>query len=874
MSTFLQRCRKAAQIAVICWKNKVFRGTILHTAALMGAFFAFSYLTQHHYLSGAPQPRLPEQYASIKPMEQIDLEQKLRAPLDQNAGPNKIEGLIVFDGLPAIVVERSGFDNDLLVARADVDEMVYLAQRAKIPVAQKKAEISIDKSQPPRPEYWWAVIFLTIWTLIYLFKKRDHGRVYCRVRMTYRTIFLGLDWLIKNRKWKKSKFYLTVWLCSIALLIGLCATRMLHDDKLVNLPDDIAAAEIGRIYQVERQLDSDPSKIVRATAVKDMQAVYVYIEAQKPIDMDDDDIGPQSKQGPQSPKGRTLIFDADNGGKPAFDKFVDTLKSKGVVVKEVRGVPNTQFLESMTKSGRTIFLCLIVFCLIYGITLWSNWSDMKQAELPAQERRQQPTAAAPTGNKTGTGEVVIAKKDRKMFKDVAGADEALAELRIVVQKIMHASYYAACNSEIPHGVMMYGDPGNGKTLLAKAVAGETGGAFFVRSGSEFINKYVGVGAEAVRETFKAARAAFDLTGKVSVVFIDEIDAIGKKRSGESEGAATEYNQTINQLLTEMDGFNSDGKVLVIAATNRLDILDEALLRSGRFDIKVQVSKPDRKGRAAIFGIYLAKRKIAEGDSLTAIIDECATRSSDMSGADIELAVKEASNIVAERHFDDLHAADLKKVAEKAVLTAADIQAGLDKVRYGTLLKGRVRSDKERRATAIHEIGHAAIPTLLGGDPVSRINIMMTTKSLGLMESHSQEDRYGWTREEFIIRIKTLLAGRIAEERIAGECSTGASNDFERASMLARQMVGIFGMSRELGVASIPLDQGGFPRGQIGNALMEKFTEAWTNLISECEAATIVLIDENRARIERCAEVLFREETLTGEMFSQLWTQDQ
>jgi cell division protease FtsH len=211
-----------------------------------------------------------------------------------------------------------------------------------------------------------------------------------------------------------------------------------------------------------------------------------------------------------------------------------------------------------------------------------------------------------------------------------------------------------------------------------------------------------------------------------------------------------------------------------------------------------------------------------------------------------------------------------EMKERAVLLPSDLQEAIDLVSYGRTLKSRTRSAEERRATAIHEIGHAAIPTLLNGDKVNRITIVMTDKSLGLMESGSDEDRYGWDKKEFILRIKTMLAGRAAEERIGGSCSTGASNDFERASMLARQMVGMFGMSEEFGVRTIPLDRNGLPVGQIGNTLMETFTTAWSRIVDECQKEVCQLIDDNRERIIRAADVLFEEEVLSGDRFREIW----
>lgn len=535
----------------------------------------------------------------------------------------------------------------------------------------------------------------------------------------------------------------------------------------------------------------------------------------------------------------------------------------------------TDFFETIYFPARVlivIFTMAALLCLALGVSALLD--DKKEGEEGKDGRL---VIAGASGEAVNAGE--IGEQSLKTFADVAGCDEAIEACKLVVKKLRFPMIYKAFGAPVPKGIIFYGAPGCGKTLLARAMAGETGGGFIAVSGSAFVKLYVGAGASAVRERFQEARVLAKKTGKPTFLFIDEFDALGKKRGQGDSGGSQEYEQTLNELLVQMDGFANDGKVIVIAATNRLDILDEAVLRAGRFDIKIEIKKPDRKGRSEIFQVYLRNRQLISRDAtpkqklltLQSVLNECSQRSRDFSGADIELTVKEASTIAAERHYEEMKDLPEEEMKARAVILPSDLQAAIDLVSYGRTLKSRTRSAEERKATAIHEIGHAAIPTLLKGDPVTRITIVMTDKSLGLMESGSDEDRYGWDKKEFLLKIKTMLAGRAAEERIGGSCSTGASNDFERASLLARQMVGMFGMSEELGVRTIPLDRNGLPVGQIGNTLMDLFTVAWSRIVDDCQKEVCQLIDDNREAIVRTADVLFEEEVLSGDRFREVWS---
>jgi cell division protease FtsH len=549
-------------------------------------------------------------------------------------------------------------------------------------------------------------------------------------------------------------------------------------------------------------------------------------------------------------------------------------------------VHNTSPIETMTTVGICIAFVLLVITAVFIMLIrnkrreneYSSNSEYKPTTL---FDNRSPNAAGPTGS---SEKIAVRDEDRKTFADVAGCQEAIDELLVVQKKIMRPRLYKIFGAPVPSGVILYGPPGTGKTLLARALAGEVGGSFQAMSGSEFVEMYVGVGAKRVREAYAKARADARRTNRISIVFIDEFDALAKKRGNSSEGGNREYEQTLNQLLVEMNGFGNHGLVLTMAATNRLDILDEAVLRPGRFDIKVKVPKPDRKGRALIYGIYLKKLKLvidgeneeAKKASMEKLLDELARRSHDFSGAEIEGAIKDGATIAVERQFgevlEDITPEQEEEYRSKAIITEQDLHLGIDKMAYGTQIRSRVRTDKERWATAVHEIGHASVPTAMNGDPVNRITIVMTDKSLGLMDSSPEEgERYDWTREQFMVRLQMMLAGRAAEKVILAKISTGASNDFERASALARQMVGVYGMSEEFGNKSIPLDQHGFPVSNIGETMLQKFNDTWGSIIDKMQAATEAHIEKHRAQIERCARALYDEETLTGDEFRRIWS---
>ena len=391
----------------------------------------------------------------------------------------------------------------------------------------------------------------------------------------------------------------------------------------------------------------------------------------------------------------------------------------------------------------------------------------------------------PTGGMMQIGKskakVYIEKKTGVTFNDVAGIDEAEEELIEVVEFLKNPQKYQRLGGHIPKGVLLVGPPGTGKTLLARAVAGEAGVPFFSISGSDFVEMFVGVGAARVRDLFsQAAQHA------PSIVFIDELDALGKARGMNVLSSHDEREQTLNQLLAEMDGFDPNQNVIIMAATNRPEILDAALLRPGRFDRQVLVDRPDVKGREKILQLHAKKVKLSPSVDLTVI----AAKTPGFVGADLANIVNEAALLAARQGKEAVESSDFDEAIERVI-------AGLQK-------KSRVMNPREKKTVAYHEAGHALVAELMpGADPVSKISIIPRgVAALGYTQQLPTEDRYLMTRTELLARIYVLLGGRVAEEMVFGDVSTGAQNDLQKATEIARTMVTQFGMSERLGLVAL------------------------------------------------------------------------
>lgn len=867
--------KKILDYVVSLWQSMLFRKTLINFGVFFAAIAIFSFLTSNHIITRTPERIVPPAYSTLieqgKVMPAVDLEQLLRS------NSKDVEGLVFFDGIKSVVVLGNGFEKDRIVVQADTDEMRKLAKGANVNVAEHPSALEEGTLLPGW--YTFAVIGFVVWFGWLMFARRENKEEPSRFRVICEGVPRLVDELVKATKMKRTQFF--VW-----LLVGLLAVNALgffsgiyHNTNLMALPPEISSVTKVQPWQATRHLETRSSEFLRVTTVKELNAAYIIINSTTPP--------PGVKVDPADPNKvhtveRTVLFPRTAEGTAAFDAFVAKLTEKKIETKEVSPVRNTHYFETLTSTGRTVTLVLVLVTILVGVYTLHSWQEWKDAESPRGNSRSV-GAGGSVYKAYNQAEVEVRDEDRKTFEDVAGCQEAIDELRVVEKKIRRPRLYKVFGAPVPSGVLLYGPPGTGKTLLARALAGEIGGHFEAMSGSQFVEMYVGVGAKRVREAYTRARTAARKTGRISIVFIDEIDAIAKKRGSGDSGGDKEYEQTLNELLVQMNGFGNHGLVLTMAATNRLDILDEAILRPGRFDIKVKVPKPDKKGRAQIYGVYLKKLKIVlpdgtpeEKQALHAkMLDDLARRSHDFSGAEIEGAIKNGATIAVERQFgnvtEDLTDEQMEEYKSLAIITMDDLNLGVDKMAYGTQIKSRVRTDKERWATAVHEIGHATIPTVLGGDPVNRITIVMTDKSLGLMDSSPEEgERYDWTDTQFNVRLQMMLAGRAAEKILLNKISTGASNDFERASGLARQMVGVYGMSKEFGVKSLPLDQHGFPVSKVGEILLDKFNVAWGKVVDDSEAATDVIIKAHIPQIEACARALYEEETLTGDEFRQIW----
>ncbi|CDQ21797.1 ATP-dependent zinc metalloprotease FtsH [Halobacillus karajensis] len=448
------------------------------------------------------------------------------------------------------------------------------------------------------------------------------------------------------------------------------------------------------------------------------------------------------------------------------------------------------------------------------------------------------------------------EKKKVRFKDVAGADEEKQELVEVVDFLKDPRKFSAVGARIPKGVLLVGPPGTGKTLLARAVAGEAGVPFFSISGSDFVEMFVGVGASRVRDLFENAKK-----NAPGIIFIDEIDAVGRQRGAGLGGGHDEREQTLNQLLVEMDGFGVNEGIIIIAATNRPDILDPALLRPGRFDRQITVDRPDVKGREAVLAVHAKNKPLSENVDLKTI----ALRTPGFSGADLENLLNEAALVAAR--------------GDKKAVDMDDVDEAIDRVIAGPAKKSRVISKKERDIVAHHESGHTVIGMVLDdADMVHKVTIVPRGQAGGYAVMLPKEDRYFMTKPELFDKITGLLGGRVAEEIIFGEVSTGAHNDFQRATSIARKMVTEYGMSEKLG----PLQFGSNSGGQVflgrdiqneqnySDQIAYEIDQEVKNFIQYCYDRAKTILTENKDKLELIAKTLLDVETLDATQIRSLF----
>ena len=465
------------------------------------------------------------------------------------------------------------------------------------------------------------------------------------------------------------------------------------------------------------------------------------------------------------------------------------------------------------------------------------------------------TAGGGPASNFGKARTVVGIPDGRevTFKDVAGADEEKQELQEVVDFLRAPEKFHEMGARIPHGILLVGPPGTGKTLLARAVAGEAEVQFLSISGSDFVEMYVGVGASRVRDLFDQAKKSAP-----AIIFIDEIDAVGRKRGSGLGGGHDEKEQTLNQLLVEMDGFGKTEGVIVLAATNRPDILDPALRRPGRFDREIYVGKPDSKGREDILKVHARDKRLGEDVDLGKI----AMTTQGFTGADLQNLLNEAA-ILATR-------------AEKPVILGEHINEAMMKVIAGPEKRSRIRTVRDQRITAYHEAGHAVVMHhLQTADPVHHITIVPRGRSLGTTWSLPGEERSHLTRNEMFEDIVGLLGGRAAEEIVFRDITTGASNDIDRASDTARDMVARFGMSKRLGTISYLSDDEVFIGGSYGKTrsyseqVAGQIDEEVKAVIDRAYDMAVELLTTNRDKLDAVAEFLLKHENMTGEQFKTL-----
>jgi cell division protease FtsH len=446
-------------------------------------------------------------------------------------------------------------------------------------------------------------------------------------------------------------------------------------------------------------------------------------------------------------------------------------------------------------------------------------------------------------------------KKKVRFRDVAGADEEKQELVEVVDFLKDPRKFSAVGARIPKGVLLVGPPGTGKTLLARAVAGEAGTPFFTISGSDFVEMFVGVGASRVRDLFENAKK-----NAPCIIFIDEIDAVGRQRGAGLGGGHDEREQTLNQLLVEMDGFGVNEGIIIIAATNRADILDPALLRPGRFDRQIMVDRPDVKGRQEVLKVHARNKPLDDSVDLKVI----AMRTPGFSGADLENLLNEAALVAAR--------------SERNSISMVDVDEAIDRVIAGPAKKSRVISEKERNIVAYHESGHTIIGMVLDdADMVHKVTIVPRGQAGGYAVMLPKEDRYFMTKPELLDKITGLLGGRVAEEIIFGEVSTGAHNDFQRATSIARKMITEYGMSDKIG--PLQFTNGGgevFLGRDIGNeqsysdAIAHDIDQEMQNFINYCYDRAKTILTENKDKLELVAKTLLEVETLDAKQIKGLF----
>ena len=516
-------------------------------------------------------------------------------------------------------------------------------------------------------------------------------------------------------------------------------------------------------------------------------------------------------------------------------ELVNRLLDKGVPFKE-------EIIDSSTTIIDIFLAYILPFIIIYGLMFLLFRGISKGGGIMGV-------------GKSNAKIYNVEKETGITFKDVAGEDEAKESIKELVDFLHNPGKYQKIGAKLPKGALLVGPPGTGKTLLAKAVAGEAHVPFFSITGSDFVEMFVGVGASRVRDLFKQAQSQAPC-----IVFIDEIDAIGKSRDAQYGGGNDEREQTLNQLLSEMDGFDTSKGVVIIAATNRPEVLDKALLRPGRFDRRIIVDKPDLKGRVEILKVH-AKNVLLD-DSVN--LEEIGLATSGAVGSDLANMINEAAILAVKKN--------------RTLVTQDDLMESVEVVIAGKEKKDRILSEKEKKVVAYHETGHALITALeKNAEPVQKITIVPRTMgSLGYVMQVPEEEKYLMTEDELKARLVTLYGGRAAEELVFGSITTGAANDIEKATDIARAMVTQYGMSRKFGLIGLEKQGNQYLDGRsvlnCGDQTAAEIDHEVMDLLKECYEKAKDLLRGNRDIMDRIADFLSEKETITGKQFMEIYNQ--
>ena len=632
------------------------------------------------------------------------------------------------------------------------------------------------------------------------------------------------------KKWLKTFFIL-----GILIVIGLIIILKLQgnkNDTTLAYTDLIKQISTGNIAKVEMTTGSTSIKVVLKQEIDENGKIvengakYVKPETKKETENTENSgiAGLFNKNNKDNEIDEKLI---KNSIVPSTQNFIELVQEQVQKGNDIELIQNPQsFLSKLPSIVLSLLPTIIMLALFIMLFKMQGLTEK--------------------------GEVYddTARKVKVKFDDVAGLDEEKGELVEIVDFLKNPKRYAEMGAKIPKGVLLYGKPGTGKTLIAKAIAGEAGVPFISMSGSEFIEMFAGLGASRVRKLFERARKL-----EPCIVFIDEIDAIGSRRTNGS-GAESENNQTLNQLLVEMDGFSSEETIIVLAATNRPEMLDKALLRPGRFDRQVVVPTPDLRGREEILKIHAKGKKFAENVSFKSIAED----TSGFTGAELANILNEAAIIATKNEHD--------------VITQDDIDEAVKKVTIGLEKRNRVISDKEKRITAYHEAGHAVVSWYLPTQTdVKEISVVPRGMAGGYTSYKNDEDKSYISKTEMEEKLIVLLGGRAAEKIAIGEISTGASNDIEVATQIARDMVIKYGMNDTIGTISLKDENGEYPLEMFGSDIGDKIGKEIKGLLDTAYSDAQILLKEHYDKLEAIAERLLVTEKINEEEFKKFFEEE-